>query len=190
MKNRELAGIFDRIADILEFKGDLVFKVNAYRRAARTLEGMAEDVEAVCRQGRLREFPGIGQAIADKIVEYLDTGSMAKYQEVKKLAPAGLVDLLQVQSLGPKTLALLHRELKVRDQASLKKVLESGAAAELPGLGAKKVANILRGLDHYQAGRERLFLGQAYPIAADIVPHSFGPCSRPTRWCRPARSAA
>ena len=169
MKNLELAGIFDRIADILEFRGDLVFKVNAYRRAARTLEGMAEDVEAVRRQGRLRELPGIGSAIADKIAEYLDTGTMAKYQEVKKLFPAGLIDLLQVQGLGPKTLALLHRELKVRDQAGLRKVLESGAAARLPGMGAKKVVNILKGLEHYQAGRERLFLGQAYPIAADIV---------------------
>jgi DNA polymerase (family 10) len=169
MKNQELAKIFDRIADILEFKGDLVFKVNAYRRAARALEGLSWDVADLAAKGELEEIPGIGRAIAEKIEEYLKTGRLSKLSQLEKTVPSALIDLLAIQGLGPKTLALLHRELKVGDRESLRKVLESGRAAQLPGMGPKKAENILKGLELFAAGQQRLFLGLAYPIAREIA---------------------
>ncbi len=169
MKNQELASIFDRIADILEFKGDLVFKVNAYRRAARAIDGLSRDLAELAEAGELESLPGVGKAIASKIREYLSTGRMAKYEEVRSLVPEGLVELLEVQGLGPKTLALLHRELGVRDRQGLRKALESGRAAGLPGMGPKKAGNILKGLELFSSGRQRLFLGLAYPLAMGIV---------------------
>jgi DNA polymerase (family 10) len=169
MKNQELASIFDRIADILEFRGDLVFKVNAYRRAARALEGLSLDAADLAAPGGLEEIPGIGKAIAEKIREYLSTGRMAKLAELERSVPAGLIDLMAVQGLGPKTLSLLHRELGVKDRNSLRQALESGRAAGLRGMGPKKAENILKGLELFSAGQQRLFLGQAYPLAREIA---------------------
>ncbi len=168
-KNQELAKIFDRIADVLEFKGDLVFKVNAYRRAARALQELSADVSVLAEQGSLETIPGIGRAIAEKIREYLQTGWIAKYEEVSRQVPPALMDLLQIPSLGPRTLARLHRELGVRDIESLKEALDSGRAQGLPGMGVKRVENIRRGLELFQSGRGRLFLGQAYPLAWSLV---------------------
>lgn len=169
MKNQELARIFDRIADILEFRGDLVFKVNAYRRAARALEGLSADAADLAATGALECIPGIGKAIAGKVREYLSTGQVARLAELERTVPADLIDLLAVQGLGPKTLALLHRELGVKDRQGLRKALESGRAAELPGMGPKKAENILKGLELFNAGQQRLFLGQAYPLAREIA---------------------
>lgn len=169
MKNQELADIFNRIADILEYRGDLVFKINAYRRAARAIEGLSQDIAQLAQSDRLETIPGIGRAIAEKIREYLATGRMAKYEEVSASVPRELIDLLQIQSLGPKTLALLHRRLGVKDLDSLIEALDSGQVEKLPGLGAKKVENLRQGIKHYRQGRERMFLGRAYPLAASIV---------------------
>ncbi|HTY08489.1 MAG TPA: DNA polymerase/3'-5' exonuclease PolX, partial [Candidatus Edwardsbacteria bacterium] len=171
MKNQELSQIFGRIADILEFQGALVFKVNAYRRAARALDELGEDIEQVSRDGRLREVPGIGSAIAAKIGEYLATGRMAKYDEVQQQVPAALIDLLRVQGLGPKTLALLHRELGVKDLASLQRALASGKATTLPGMGEKKAGNLVNGIAQLQQGSGRMLLGLALPVAREIVDH-------------------
>ncbi len=178
-KNRELAKIFDRIADILEFKGDLVFKVNAYRRAARSLEGLSVGADEMAANGTLEDVPGIGKAIAEKIREYLSTGQMAKLAELERSMPAGLIDLLAIQGLGPKTLALLHRKLGVKDRNDLRQALESGRAAELHGMGPKKAQNILKGLELFNEGQGRLFLGLAWPLAMAIVEQLKGSLGTP-----------
>lgn len=169
MKNQELADIFNRIADIMEYRGDLVFKINAYRRAARALEGLSQDIAQLARSDELEKIPGIGRAIAAKIREYLNTGRMAKYEEVSASVPRELIDLLQIQSLGPKTLALLNRRLGVKDLPSLIQALDSGEVERLPGMGTKKVENLRLGVKNFRQGRERLFLGQAYPLARSLV---------------------
>lgn len=169
MKNQELADIFNRIADIMEYRGDLVFKINAYRRAARALEGLSQDIAQLARSDELEKIPGIGRAIAAKIREYLNTGRMAKYEEVSASVPRELIDLLQIQSLGPKTLALLNRRLGVNDLPSLIQALDSGEVERLPGMGTKKVENLRLGVKNFRQGRERLFLGQAYPLARSLV---------------------
>ena len=169
MKNKELARIFDRIGDALEFKGEMVFRVLAYRKAARVLDELVEDVEVLHREGRLDELPGIGAGIAKKIVEYLETGKMKKYAEVTKGIPDSLLNMLDIQNLGPKTLALAHTKLSVKTIADLKKVIANGKLAELPQMGEKKVENIRKGIELYEKGHERLSIAVAERVASEVI---------------------
>ena len=120
MKNKELSAMFSRIADILEIKGEVIFKVNAYRKASRVIDDLQEDIEGVYETGKLSALPGVGKAIAEKIAEYLATGRMQKYDEVTGLVPSTLVDLLEIQGLGPKTIGLANKQLGVRSLSDLK----------------------------------------------------------------------
>lgn len=169
MKNRTIASMFEEIADILEFQGELSFKVNAYRKAARVLSDLREDIELNWENGKLRSIPGIGEALAKKIDEYLKTGRMSKYEEVTKSVPDGLMELMSIQGLGPKTLALVHKELGVKNLEDLKKTIDSRALESLPGMGAKKVENILRGIELRSASLGRIPLGVALPLVESIV---------------------
>jgi len=169
MKNKDIADLFSRIADILDFKGENAFRVNAYRRAALVLGDLSEDVAALLEDGRLTQIPGIGEGIARKVEEYLKTGRMSKYEEVRKGVPEELISLLGVQGMGPKTLALAHRELGVKTLNDLRMVMDSGELAALPGMGEKKVANLRKGLEHFLASKERISLGVAYPLVQEII---------------------
>ena len=169
MKNRTLAAIFEGIADVLEFQGELTFKVNAYRKAARVIGDLRGDIEVIWKDGKLREIPGVGEGIAKKIDEYLKTGRMSKYQEVTKAVPEGLMELMSIQGLGPKTLALLHKKLGVKSLEDLKVAIASGALTSLPGMGEKKVENIERGIELRSASLERIPLGLALPLVESII---------------------
>ncbi len=169
MKNKELAKIFNRIADALEFKGANVFRVIAYRKAARILDDLVEDVEVLSIHGKLGELPGIGEGIAKKIDEYLKTGRMKKYEEVTKGIPNTLLDMLDIQNLGPKTLALANKQLNVKKLNDLKKVIKDGSLARLPQMGKKKVENIKKGIELYEKSHERLSIAIAENVASEII---------------------
>jgi DNA polymerase (family 10) len=169
MKNREIAGLFDDIADALEIRGESGFKVVAYRKAARTLQDMTEDIETVAREGRLRAIPGVGSGLAEKIGEYLKTGKIAKYHEVMAGIPESLLDLLKIQGLGGKTIHLMHEKLGVRNLADLKRVIEDGSLADLYGMGARKVDNIRTGIKAREHVVERISIYEASLIADDII---------------------
>ncbi|MEW5766468.1 MAG: DNA polymerase/3'-5' exonuclease PolX [bacterium] len=168
-KNQPVASILQRLGDILEIKGENQFKVNAYRKVVRVIGDLTEDIEVIWREGRLTEIPGIGKGIAERIEEYLTTGEINTYEEAKREIPEGLVDLLKIQDLGPKTLAMAFRKLGVRDLEDLKKVVNDGSLAALPGMGEKKVDNIRRGIKLYQTSQERLLLGVALPLVEEII---------------------
>lgn len=169
--NKELARLFDRIADALELKGESGFHVLAYRRAARTLDDLAENVGDLDRAGRLRELTGIGQGIAKKIHEYLATGRMSKYDSALADIPPGLFALLELQGMGPKTVRLLHERLGVKDLATLKAALDSDAVAGLPGMGEKKVDNIRRSIRLGEMAGERMYLDEAGELARSVIGH-------------------
>ena len=169
MKNKEIAELFERIADVLEFQGEMAFKVNAYRKASRILQDLDRDIEEIWKEGKLEEIPGIGSGLAKKIDEYLRTGRMTKYEEVVSQVPASLIELMKIQNLGPKTLALAHKELGVNTLDDLKRVIADGSLARLPGMGEKKVQNILRGIELYEQAQERISIAEALPIAERIV---------------------
>ncbi|GAI56862.1 unnamed protein product, partial [marine sediment metagenome] len=146
-----------------------VFRIVAYRRAGRVLDDLVEDIEVLNKQGRLAELPGIGKAIAEKINEYLSTGKMKKYKEVTKGIPNTLLDMLDIQNLGPKTLALANKMLAVKNQKDLKKVIKNGSLAKLPQMGEKKVENIKKGLELYERAHERLSIAVAQKVAKEII---------------------
>jgi DNA polymerase (family 10) len=157
------------MADLLEFRGENTFKVNAHRRAARTLNELAEDVAAVRAEGRLRELTGIGEALAKKIEEYLDTRRIAALDELAAGVPESLLGLMTINGLGPKRLAILHRELAVIDLVTLKGVLTDGRVAALAGFGEKSVGNLLRGIELHERHQGRMLLGEARALADSVI---------------------
>ncbi|MEO0084917.1 MAG: DNA polymerase/3'-5' exonuclease PolX [candidate division WOR-3 bacterium] len=169
MRNKEIAKIFDQIADALEFKGEQVFRVLAYRKAARIIEELTEDIEVLNRDGRLKEIPGIGEGIAKKIDEYLKTGKMKKYQEALAGIPKSLLELLNIQNLGPKTLRLAYDKLGVKNLADLKKVIDNGSLAKQFRMGDKKVENIKKGIQLYEQAGARIPIDIAFEIAQAVI---------------------
>ncbi|MCD6570417.1 MAG: DNA polymerase/3'-5' exonuclease PolX [Deltaproteobacteria bacterium] len=169
MRNRELANIFIKIGDALEFKGEMPFKIAAYRKAARTLEDLTEDIEVLWKDGKLTSIPGVGKGIAKKIDEYLETGEMKKYKEAMEGISSDLLELLNIQGMGPKTLRIAHDTLGVSSRKDLEKVIKDGSLASLPGMGEKKVENIKKGLEVFSAEEKRISIGIALPLAEEVI---------------------
>ena len=169
MKNKEIAALFDRIADALEIKGETGFKVLAYRKASRILEDLTEDIATIATEGRLQKLPGVGSGIAKKIEEYLKTGDMKKYAEALSGIPESLLDLLEIQNLGAKTIHLANKELSVRNLDDLKKVIEDGSLAKLYGMGDKKVENIRKGVEIYEQAKERIPIFEAITLVEEVM---------------------
>ncbi len=168
-RNKRLAYLLDRIADFLELKGELVYKIGAYRKAARVIEALPEDVEELVKSGRIDKMPGIGESIKAKIIEFIKTGTIKKYEELRNEFPEELVELLAIPNLGPKTLKLAYEKLNVRNLEDLLKVIENGSLMRLPGMGWKKVENIKKGIELYLKGQRRLFLSEALDIANYVI---------------------
>jgi DNA polymerase (family 10) len=169
MKNREIAALFQKMADMLEFKDDNPFKINAYRKSARILNDLPTDIEEIARSGKLQKIPGIGKGTAEKIAEYLEIGKITKFEQLRKDISDELLELLAIPRLGPKTVALLHKEMKIESLDDLKKAITDERITHLPGMGAKKAENILRGIELYTLSKERMPLGNALTIAREAI---------------------
>ena len=170
MKNHEIADLFYEVADLLDMSDSAGrFEPIAYRRAARQVEALAEDVEDVARQGRLRTISGIGPSIARSIEEYLATGKLSKLEELRKLVPPGLVEVMAVPGLGPKRAALLWRELQIENRDQLREAVDKGRLRRLKGFGEKSEENIRRGLQIIAESAKRFLIARAYPIAQTII---------------------
>ena len=168
MKNQEIVRIFNDIADLLEIKGENPFRIRAYRRAALNIESLSTDI-ASTRKDELMKIPGIGQDLAGKILEYIQTGKMQAYEDLKKEVPEGLSGLLSVPSLGPKTAKLLFEKLQVKDLDDLARLAREHKLIGLPGIKEKTEENIIKGIEMLKRGMERQPLGKVLPIAKDIV---------------------
>jgi DNA polymerase (family 10) len=167
MKNQEVSRIFNDIADLLEIKGDNPFRIRAYRRAAMNIEGLSRDV-AETSKDELMEIPGIGKDLAGKIEEYVKTGKIQSFEDLKKEMPESLNVLLSVPSLGPKTAKLLFDKLNVTDIDTLEQLAREHKLSDLPGIKEKTEENILKGIEMLKRGMERRPLGKVLPIAHDI----------------------
>lgn len=168
MKNQEIAKIFNDIADILEIKSDNPFRIRAYRRAAQNIDGFAKDI-AETPQKELMEIPGIGQDLAEKIVEYVKTGHLKSYEELKKEVPSGLVELLSIPGLGPKTAKLLFDKLKIKNIEDLERIAREGKLKGLPGIQTKTEENILKGITMVKRRTERQPIGRVLPLSEEII---------------------
>jgi len=169
MNNREIAETFDKIADLLEIKGEVIFKVLAYRRAAESLRELASDVAGHHQQAKLTEIPGVGKAIADKIDELISTGKLGFYEKLVQEVPETLVELLRVPDLGPKKAGLFWRELGISTLSDLESAAKSGKLRSLPGMGQKSEAKILAGLESLSRRTLRTPIGQAWPVAQELL---------------------
>jgi len=168
MKNQEIAKIFNDIADLLEIKGENPFRVRAYRRAALNIESLAADV-SLTPESELLKIPGIGHDLAHKILEYIRTGKMQAYDDLRKEVPGGLSLLLSVPGLGPKTAKLLFDELQVTDLSDLERLAREHKLIGLSGIKEKTEANIIKGIEMLKRGMERQPLGKILPLAKEIV---------------------
>jgi DNA polymerase (family 10) len=165
MINQELSRAFDRIADLLEIEGADTFRVNSYRRAARTMKDATQDVAALAASGRVMELPGIGKGTAEKIQQFIQTGHIELLDELQAKLPPGLPELLEIPGMGPKKVALVHEKLGVTSLDDLKRVIASGEMEKLPGLGAASVKKIAEGIAFRESSGGRTPLGVALPIA-------------------------
>ncbi len=169
MTNREIAEIFQRIADMLDILGENRFKVLAYRRAAENILNLGQDLRACWQAGTLREIPGIGEAIEEKIGELLTTGRLEFYERLQERVPPGVVALLEIPEVGPKTARLLWERLGLQSVAEVEQAARAGKLRTLPGLGARSEARILAGIESLYGRSGRIPLGTAWPVAADLL---------------------
>ncbi len=169
MQNKEVAEVFTQIADLLEIKGEKVFRVNSYRRAARTIKDHATDVRQLAERGELEKLPGIGKSTVEKIQEYLDHGTVTLHEELLSSIPADLPKLLEIPGLGPKRIALIWQELGVESIDDLKNAIESGKLESLKGMGAKSVQQIAAAIEFTEQSEGRTPLGLAWPLALELA---------------------
>ncbi len=169
LKNLELSRIFEQIARILKIKGENPFKIRAYEKITLVLENLPIDIETIYHQGGLKDIPGVGSAIAKKIEEFLTTGKLEYYEKLKETIPSGVIELLDISEVGPKTAKLLYEDLGVDNIEKLEKAVRQHQIKDLPGMGEKSETNILRGIKLYRRRKERVLLGTALPVAEDII---------------------
>jgi DNA polymerase (family 10) len=169
MDNRQVAEIFDAMADVLDIQGANYHRVMAYRRAAENVAALGRPLEEIWRGGELESIPGIGRTLAAKIDELMRTGELEAYQELRELVPEGVVEMLQVSGVGPKSASKFWKELGIENVAALAKAAEAGRLRELHGFGPKTEQNILDGIEllGHRTGRTRL--GDAWPLAEEML---------------------
>ncbi len=171
MINQKLAKIFFEIADFLDAL-DVDFKPTAYRRAAMTLESLEEDAIDIYKRGGLKDLediPGVGKSIAQKIEEFILKGKIEYYEELRRRLPADLAELTSVQGIGPRRAKILFRELKIRNLQDLEKAAKEHKIAALEGFGETSEKNILQGIEFRKKSRGRFLLGEAMPLAEEIL---------------------
>jgi DNA polymerase (family 10) len=166
--NLAIARVFAEIGDLLEIKNENPFKIRAYRNAADTIVHFGDPIAGLAPADRLR-IPGIGKDLAAKIGELLDTGECHYHLDLLQEFPPTILDLLRLQGVGPKTVALLYRGLEIRTLEDLERAARDGRIRELKGMGAKKEALILKALEERRRFTGRRLMPEAYDTAAALV---------------------
>jgi DNA polymerase (family 10) len=168
MNNKEIVKILEDIADFLDLKGENIFKIRAYQKAARSIEQSSVELEQLVNENRLKEVPGIGEAIAKKITELVSTGKLEYFEKLKAEFPLGISTLLEIPGIGPKTAMLFSNELSINTKEELEKAILEGKVAQLPRMGEKTADNILRHLQALRRKDRRIPLGEAVNIMDEI----------------------
>jgi DNA polymerase (family X) len=181
MTNQEIADILRHIGDILDILGENRFKVIAYRRAADNVLNLGRDLRSYWQAGNLEEIPGIGPAIATKIEELLTTGRLEYYERLQDDVPAGVVSLLEIPEVGPKTARMLWEALGLQSVPEVEAAARSGRLRDLPGLGARSEAKILAGIEALYRRSDRIPLGSAWPLATGLLADLEADCPQALR---------
>ncbi|NQV00995.1 MAG: DNA polymerase/3'-5' exonuclease PolX [Parcubacteria group bacterium] len=171
MKNLEIAKIFYLMAEFIQMDKASFISI-AYNKAGRILESLEKDIEEIYNKGgldELKKIPGIGKGIAGKIEEYIKTGKIKRYQELKKKCPVDLEKLTSVEGLGAKRIKFLYKKLKIKNLKDLEKTAKAGKIGKLDGFGDKSEKNILQSIEIAKLDKGRFLLGKILPIARNIV---------------------
>ena len=169
MNNQQLAQVFTLIGDLLEIKGEVIYVILAYRKAAESLQNLGREASDHWKEGTLKEIPGVGKAIAEKIDELLTTGSLKFLETLKQEIPAELAEWKQISGLGPKKISLIWKTLGITSMEQLKAAVEDGRVAALPGMGEKSAGMILQGMESLSRRSDRLPLWKAAPIVDELL---------------------
>lgn len=165
MSNQEVIRQFNEIADLLEIKGEDSFRAVSYRRAARAIEDLSEDLAEIAARDELQKIAGVGKGTADRIKEYLATGKIALHEELACALPPGILKLVQIPGLGPKKIALLHEKLRIGSVEELEAAILDGRVAGLRGFGQKTADKLLDGIGFLSRSAGRTPLHIARPVA-------------------------
>jgi len=165
--NKDLANIFYKMSAIYEFIGD-EWRARAYQRAAHIVEDLPDDIRNYIKEGKLYSIKGIGASIASKIEEYIRDKKIKKYEELKKLIPEDFIELIDLPGIGPKSLKKIYDELGIKTKEELIKALKDGRVEQLSGFGSKKVENMLKAIETYEAKKRRMLLWDALNLSRYI----------------------
>ena len=168
MKNLEIASIFGNMADLLEIQGANAFRVRAYRNARSSLEVLTDNVEEIAKRNSLKDISGIGKDLAAKIVEYIQTGRIQAFEDLRQELPIGLVSIVSIPTIGPKTARAIFDHTGVSSVEDLEKLAGSGDLLSVPGIKEKTLENIVSGIGLYKRRKGLFLLGRALPVAKDI----------------------
>src|SRR5947208_381983 len=169
MDKNQVAAVLDEIGTLLELQGENPFRCNAYHNAARAIEQMEEDLGEVVSAGRLKEIPGIGQTLQDKITTLVTTSSLPFHDELKAKTPPGLVQMLRLPGIGPKKVKALYDQLAIADLDKLKEACETDQVAALKGFGKKTQEKILEGLQFLGSTGQRVRIDEALAVASMLL---------------------
>jgi DNA polymerase (family 10) len=150
MDNEEIASRFNRMASLMEVRGEDTFRIRSYRMAAEAIETWPTPMQKIAEQDGLAgllEIPGVGKALAGKIIELLDTGTFAAWEKLTAETPASVLDLLKLPGVGPKTAATLHQKFRITSLDELRKFAAGGGLEMVDGIGPKSAARIKSALD-------------------------------------------
>ncbi|MFX0094333.1 MAG: DNA polymerase/3'-5' exonuclease PolX [Candidatus Hodarchaeota archaeon] len=167
LKNQEITNLLYEIADLLELKG-VEFKPQAYRKAAQSIQNLAEDIKTVYKQGKLNDIPGVGVSIAAKIQEILESGSLRYLEDLRKEIPSGLRELMELEGVGPKMIFELHEKLNINNIDELETAVKQRKVQQLKGYKQKTEDNLLKAIELYRTAQKRFLLGEVLPIAREI----------------------
>src|SRR4051812_47113548 len=179
-RNDDVIQLLQEIGDLLEVKGEIGFKINAYRKAARSIESLGTDVTTFHDEGRLREIPGVGEALEQKIAEFLDTGRLGYLERLRSEFPPALVTLLEVPGLGPRRARMLFDSLGVGSLTELEQAAREERLRDVAGFGEKVEANILREIERLKQRSTRTPLETGLALAREVLDQLAGlaPVSR------------
>ena len=168
MKNSEIARVFQDIADLLELKAENPFKIRAYQKAVRSIEYLPVELEKLVAEDKLRDVPGVGEAIARKITELVNTGRLEYYEKLKAEFPEGINTLLDIPGIGPRTAMLLSRELGIASAEELEAAIVGGKVARLYRMGDKTAENILHHIQTMRHKDQRIPIGEALLLVDEL----------------------
>ncbi len=172
MDNKQIARILRETAHLLEIDGAIIGRYRSYEKAAELIDGLPDSIEQLVKTPeKLEELPGIGERMVEHLQEIVKTGDYALRKKLLKKYPATILDLLQLQSLGPKKVAFLWSQFKAGTVADVEKVAKEGKLRDLPGFGEKTEQNILKAIEVFKKSSGRFHIDTAEAAAAEIIAH-------------------